>query len=174
MNNGYLQVIFDFLLYAFLFEYFLMNKIKAPQWNCSRLLVVSQYSSFPFPSERRLLNFNWTPWLPGIKTTKSSLTARCGHMVKFWPIKCKNSVFTGLWGSVFNRKSIPPLFLLPSWNVDVMVLSSAAILGHEDKGQNLAMVEQRAGSNLGCRSPQNPGLPRPRIVHERQGNVLSY
>lgn len=69
-----------------------MNKIKAPQQNCSRLLVISQYSSSP-SSEKKFLNFKWTPWLLRIKTIiPALLTARYGHMVKSWPVKHKNSV----------------------------------------------------------------------------------
>lgn len=52
----------------------------------------------------------------------------------------------------------------------MMARSLAAIFGHEDKRQNLEMVEQNAGRNLGHRRLQNPDLPRSRLVHEREIN----
>lgn len=68
-----------------------MNKTKAPKLNCSRLLDVSQYPSAPSLSKRKLLKFSWAPQLTRIKTIPAARPARCGHMVKSWPIRCENN-----------------------------------------------------------------------------------
>jgi hypothetical protein len=49
----------------------------------------------------------------------------------------------------------------------VMASSLAAILGHKDKMQNLARVEQKPRSSL---DHQNPSLPTAQLAHEKGRN----
>ena len=82
-----------------------------------------------------LLMWKRNPWfLARHKATFSSFfAARCGHVLKFWPMRCKQNGYVRLLGivPVGRWHSLFCLFFPDGWNVNMMAGSRAAILDHE-------------------------------------------
>lgn len=76
-----------------------------------------------------------------------------GHMVKFWPMRCKMKYKLQFLASVFKvrRHVLSPYFILPvGRNLDYVVGAQVALLNHEViLGQKLCMAEPQGERNLG-------------------------